>query len=373
MLLHLTEKSEEPLYNQISQQLTHKIINGDLYDGAQLDSIRKLATSQKISINTVRRAYDQLEQDGLIIRQTNNEFYVTSLTSEQKQKISLQRLRASFSILNVIDVFSKKLLSVFNNELLRNVVEENIKIKEELSMARKIQANLLPKKLPNNNFFSIAAYSSPSKIVGGDFYDYIPIDENRFGIVIADACGKGMPAAILISQIQSMIKSEINNGNDIQETLKHLNQQVVNYTPKDRFVTLFYGIYNFKTNEFEYATAGHEYPIVIRENGKLEKLKSGGAALGIIGNASFTTEKIKLHRGDSIVFFTDGVTEAMNPDKEIYGVERLCNLLAENNSVSGDLLIKKILDDLGEFSDDSTGLDDRTVLVIKINELSIDN
>ncbi len=500
MLLHLTEKSEEPLHSQISRQLTHKIIEGDLLDGAELDSIRKLATSQRVSTNTVKRAYEELEQGGLIISQSGKGFYVASLTTEQKQKIYRQRLWGSHSMLNVVETFSKQLISVFDPELLRNLVEENIKqhlmvediffvmlddrtndytilsskyiddeyiinkndeflrvivdlkhptkieslqlenphsslnqemqkrnikiivpfnesgrllgffsltskvsgdtytnqelnllqvlanqfvtalttarfyveaiekrsIDEELAMARQIQANLLPKELPDNDSFSIAAYSSPSKVVGGDFYDYIPIDKNRFGIVIADACGKGMPAALLISQIQAMIKSEINNGNDIVATLQHLNQQVVSYTPKDRFVTLFYGIYDCETGEFEYSTAGHEYPIVTRSTVKLERLQSGGPALGIIENASFVTEKIKLCQGDSIVFFTDGVTETMNENKEIYGVERLCRLLKKNNSDSADFLINNLLDDLEKFNYGKNGLDDRTVLVLKI-------
>jgi phosphoserine phosphatase RsbU/P len=501
MLLHLTEKSEEPLHCQISRQLTNKIIEGDLSDGAEIDSIRKLATSQRVSINTVKRAYDELEQGGLIISQSGKGFYVASLTPEQKQAIAMQRLWGNHSLLNVVETFSKQLISVFDPELLRNLVEENIKqhlmvkgvffvilddrtddykilpskeikekfiiskmdnllktiselklpvkietllvnnqnstlgdeltkrkirlivplserglligffgltakvsavsystnelnllqvlanqfmtalttarfyvetiekrrIDEEMVMARQIQANLLPKELPDNNSFSIAAYSMPSRIVGGDFYDYIPIDDNRFGIVIADACGKGMPAAMLISQIQAMIKSEINHGNDIQETLQHLNQQVVSYTPKDRFVTLFYGIFNLKTNEFEYATAGHEYPIIIPENGKLKKLQAGGPALGIIENASFVTEKIKLHQGESIVFYTDGVTESMNDKKEIYGFERLCELLVKKKSDPADSIIRTILFDLDKFNAGENGVDDRTVLVLKRN------
>ncbi|MBC8181998.1 SpoIIE family protein phosphatase [candidate division KSB1 bacterium] len=357
MLLHLTEKTEEPLHNQISRQLTHKIIEGDLLDGAELDSIRKLATSQRVSINTVKRAYEVLEQDGLIISESGKGFYVASLTPEQKQKNSLQRLWGSHSMLNVVEIFSN----------------EKRRIDEELAMARQIQAGLLPKELPNNEMFSIAAYSSPSKVVGGDFYDYIPIDKNRFGIVIADACGKGIPAAMLISQIQAMIKSELNNGNDIEATLQHLNQQVVSYTPKDKFVTLFFGIYNCGTDEFEYSTAGHEYPIVTRSGGKFERLQSGGPALGIIENVSFVMGKIKLHQGDSIVFFTDGVTETMNPNKEMYGIERLCKLLVKNNCFSPDSMIEKILDDLGKFSVDENGLDDRTFLVMTVNQLSIDN
>jgi len=500
MLLHLTEKSEEPLHCQITRQLTHKIIEGDLQDGVELDSIRRLATSQRVSVNTVKRAYEELRQDGLIISDLGSGFFVASLTEAQKQKIAKQQLWGNHSLLNVVESFSKQLISVFDPEHLRSLAEENLKqhlavksiyfvilddrtgdytilpsttsfekyvipkndvflklitelkypalfetislnkqkselrnelkkreinlivpfndtgqligflalspkvngasytnneislvqvlanqfltalttarfyveaiekrrIEEELTMARQIQFDLLPKELPDNNSFSIAAYSSPSKVVGGDFYDYIPINKNRFALVIADACGKGMPAAMLISQIQAMIKSELNNGNNIEATLRHLNQQVVSYTPKDRFVTLFLGIYNCKTNEFEYATAGHEYPVVIRNSGELERLQSGGPALGIIENASFATEKIKLHRGDSIVFFTDGVTETMNFSKEIYGVERLCDLLLKNNYDSADFMIKKILGDLRKFSKDNNSLDDRTVVVLKV-------
>lgn len=366
MLLHLTEKSEEPLHSQISRQLTNKIIEGDLLDGAELDSIRTFAASQRVSVNTVKRAYEELERDGLIISPTGKGFSVAALTPEQKQTIAMQRLLGSHSMLNVGESFSKQLISVFDPELLRNLVEENLKIEKELAMAQQIQADLLPKELPDNDLFSLAAYSSPSKVVGGDFYDYIPIDENRFGLVIADACGKGLPAAMLISQIQAMVKSEINNGNDIQATLEHLNQQVVCYTPKDRFVTLFYGVYNERTSEFEYATAGHDYPILIRKNSACENLQSGGPALGLLEQAVYETSSVKLNSGDTIVFFTDGLTETMNVEKEIYGIERLSKLLSENHSHKADQLIKTVLDGIDKFSGNETVLDDRTVLVLKV-------
>ena len=194
MLLHLTEKSEEPLHSQISRQLTSKIIKGDLIDGSELDSIRKLATSQRVSINTVKRAYQELEQHGLIFYQPGKGFYIASLTPQQKQAIAKQQRWRSHSLLNAVETYS---------------LEERL-IDEELEMARKIQADLFPKELPDNKLFSVPAYSSPSKMEGGDFYDFFQIDEHHHGIVIADAFGKAMPAALLISQFQQIIKSEFN-------------------------------------------------------------------------------------------------------------------------------------------------------------------
>jgi len=499
MLLHLTDISEEPLHSQISRQLIEKILDGDLENGTELDSIHTLARAQHVSVNTVKRAYATLEQKGLITLQPGKGFLVATLTPEQKQAIALQQSLGSRSLLNVVEHFSRELISVFDPEKLRAIVIQNLqqhlqteqiyftiyddrtdefmllptedfpekviipkneklvhvlsqfripvkieavqfnakdsslvralqarairllvplhegsqllgflglsgrtsglgynkeemnllmvlanqfvtalttarfyveavekrRFEEELNMARLIQADLLPKQLPVNADFELAGYSIPSRAVGGDFYDSIPIDQQRTGLVIADACGSGLPAALLISQIQAMIRSEVHNGNDIAATLSHLNQQVVHFSPKDKFVTLVYGIYDAAARTFEYASAGHDYPVVVRENGRLEFLNVGGPALGFVDSATFEIEKIRLNSGDSLLFYTDGITETMNAFHEEYGVKRLGDLLRKNRQLAAKALVKVILNDLAQFGTDDSLQDDRTILILK--------
>ncbi|MCP4724969.1 MAG: SpoIIE family protein phosphatase, partial [bacterium] len=167
---------------------------------------------------------------------------------------------------------------------------EKKRFEEELSLASKIQQDLLPKELPDNEEFQIAAYSKPSFRVGGDFYDYLPIDEDRFGLVIADACGKGMPAAMLISQIQAILKGEAGSGKPIIQILKHLNKHIKKYTSAQNFTTLFFGIYNRKTGVLEFANAGHNYPVIIRKDGSKELLITTGPALGITTDDDYFVE-----------------------------------------------------------------------------------
>ncbi len=501
MLLNLTNLSAETMHSQISRQLLEKILCGDLSAGYELPTIRALASRQRVGLNTVRRAYEALESDGIIKHESGNRFTVATLSAEQKQTIAKQRLLSSQSPLNVVHIFSKQLFSVFDVEELRNIFKETLqshlsvksvyfarrdeetdryvllasaaepgqyridrqdsflqaisrlkipmpvneirtdnlssalfekllelktrlvfpfrkegrllgfmalsgkssgvkysiedinllmvlagqfvtalttaryyveamekrRMEEELNMARQIQADLLPKELPGDEYIDLAAYSRPSRTVGGDFYDYIPIDEHRLGLVIADACGKGLPAAMIISQIQAMMKSEINNGNDVPTVLKHVNKQVVRFTPKDKFVTLFYGVFDRESQQFEYATAGHNYPVLIRKDGSNENLSVGGPGLGIFSEANFETETVRLQEGDLVFFYTDGVTETMNLKNEEYGEQRLLDMLVRHRHLSARGIIDTMLDDLDNFHSIGPLQDDRTVLVLKSN------
>lgn len=499
MLLNLTEFSTEPLHDQISHQIREKILAGELYDGAELLPARALARTQRLSVQTVERAYRELEREGVITFQNGKGIFVAPLTAEQKKKIAGYRLRGRISPLNVIDDFSKQLSSVFDPEKLRQLLNKNIKdylhitsvyfalfdkktekvillpseefpnsvsitaddnffqaifrlelptqfkeinysgeannlydelrsrnvqvvfplkdtenqlgfialsekisgapflkedldvltiltnqfvtalttarfyieavekrrMEKELHTARQIQQNLLPKELPNNEHFQLAAYSKPSCVVDGDFYDYLPIDERRFGLVIADACGKGMPAAMLISQIYAMTKSEVNNGNSIQCVLKNVNNQLVQFTPSEKFATLFYGVFNKVTGVFQYANAGHNYPILVRHDGSIELLKAGGPLLGVFHNAKYKTDVVSLGSGDFICFYTDGVTETMDIMEKEYGEQHLQDTLIRSRSHSAQDIIHEVIEDLNKFQSSDLLQDDRTIMILK--------
>ncbi len=336
MLLNLTEYSTEPLYDQITRQLMDKIIEGDIRDGEALEPINNFARSQHVSISTAKRAYEHLAREGLIQSKGDGNYSVAFLSAEKKREIAVQK-----------------------------VLEENVS-RSELEMAREIQANLLPDVLPDEEYLSIAAISSPSSAVGGDFYDYIPLSGKRHGLIIADACGKGLPAAMLISQIQAMLKSELNNGSTLQKTLMNLNDQIARFTPKDKFITLFFGIYNEASGRLEYANAGHNFPIIVRANGVTEYLGKGGPALGIASDVAYTLDSIYLGVDDVVLLYTDGITETMNYAKEEYGEKRLLEMLRGNRFNSVHRILDAILDDVHAFENNETQHDDRTMLILKI-------
>ena len=310
-----------------------------------------MARTQHVSVNTVKRACEDLQRDGLITSKQEKGFFVAPLTPEQKQAITNQRLLGSQSPLNVVDAVEKR------------------RMEEELTMARQIQVDLLPKELPNNEYMSLATYSAPSRTIGGDFYDYLPIDENRCGLVIADGCGKGLPAAMIISQIQAMLKSELNNGNNIQRILENVNRQVVRHTTKDKFVTLFFDVYNLTTGEFDYSNAGHNYPILVRKNGQSECLLASSPALGLVDTAIYETGKERLDVDDILLFFTDGVTETLDAAQEMYGEERLLDLLVRNRHLDTQGLVTAILEDLHKFNTDESLQDDCTIMVLKAGKI----
>jgi len=364
MLFNLTEVSSEPIYRQLSRQLTEKILAGDISIGEGLASVRVIARKEHINIHTVQKAYRILERHGLIHRRKDGSYVVASFTAYEIEKI-LEECTSSESNENKTsqNSFEKKNTIDFHKLLL-----EKQQFEEELKLAVQIQASLLPKYLPNDRVLNVAAYSRPSRGVGGDFYDWIRINDNRSAVVIADACGKGLPAAFMVSQIQALIRSEISNENSVQRVLDHMNKQLIRLTLKNRFVTLFLGEFNKSTQEFTYCRAGHNYPFLIRQDGNCEFLEIGGPALGIFNEAEYEAGTISLISGDLLFFYTDGLTEAMDGECKEFGEERLMRLLISQRNKNSDEIISSIVEDLQKFCNRDPQ-DDRTMLVMKLNKI----
>jgi sigma-B regulation protein RsbU (phosphoserine phosphatase) len=340
MLIHTTDFSNEPLHRQICQQLMAKILTGDLQQGAELQPVHLLAREQRISVNTVERAYQDLAREGLITYANGAGACVNALSAAQKQALATHCL--------------------FGN------AQESRRLEEELMMAQKIQARLLPGTLPNHTRLQLAAYSEASRPLGGDYYDCLPLDTHRFGLVIADACGKGLPAAMLICQIQAIIKNEICHGSSLRQALQNLNQYVKRYSSARHFVTLFYGIFDERTGVLEFANAGHNHPILTRNNGQQEFLQTTGPALGVLAEANHQIQMIKINGGDGVLFYTDGVTETMNRRREEFGEQRLQNFLVSQRRRSAAEMIRLLIEDLNSFRASAFLQDDRTMMMLKV-------
>lgn len=269
--------------------------------------------------------------------------------------------------INLLIVMSNQFVAALKTTQYHSEMLEKRCIEKDLNSARQIQANLLPKGLPDDELVSVAAYSKSSQKVGGDFYDCIMIDEYRFALVIGDACGKGVPAAMLISQIQGLVKSAITSGKRRSEIMESLNRHLKEHTTSDNFATLFYGIYDIRTGVFKYSNGGHNYPIIVRKNGETEFLNSTGPALGISLDAKHSNEKITLKKGDSLLMYTDGVTETMKLTGEQYGEQRLLDVFASSRNLKANQTIDKILTDLRIFHEVEPLQDDRTLLILKKN------
>ncbi len=275
--------------------------------------------------------------------------------------------RYSAEDFNLLGVLSNQMVTALTNARLYVESLEKLRLEEELNMARQIQLDLLPSCPPEMACAAISAQSMPSRTVGGDFYDFIPTKVNRrMGIVIADASGKGMPAALMIAQVHAMIHSEVNNGNSIATMLENMNNQVAQSTSPEKYVTLFYGELDEETGLFHFANAGHNYPILVRSNGEVVLLETGGPLIGAFQNMHYESSSIRLQPGDVLFFFTDGLSEAMNENGEEYSEDRIRKLIINNRERDPQTLMEMILEDVRKFDPHIPPQDDTTMITMKI-------
>lgn len=254
----------------------------------------------------------------------------------------------------------------FNNNYIENIREiegEKERIEAELDIATKIQAANLPTEPIENDKYIVNGYSKPAKEVGGDFFDYYNLDDDHLAIVIGDASGKGVPAAILAMITQVMIKQLLKHNQDPSRILYLLNNQLCENNTESMFITLWLGIYNKTTNELIFSNAGHNPPL-IKEKGKFNYLNiDTGIVLGIMEDFEFVKEEIIL--SDEIILYTDGITDANNNKNEMYGEDKLLNFFNEFKHETDP--IRPLLNNINNFTKDVEQFDDMTLLYLKRN------
>lgn len=251
----------------------------------------------------------------------------------------------------------------YTNEYIENIHEiesEKERIKTELDIADKIQKSNLPTHSIENEDYTIYGFSKPAKEVGGDFYDHYPIDDDNVAIIIGDASGKGVPAALLSTITQSIIKQLLKSETDPSKVLYMLNNQLCENNTECMFVTLWLGIYNNKTKNITFSNAGHNPPLIM-EDGQFKALKvNNGIVLGIMNDYEFKTEKINISKG--IIVYTDGITDAKNSNDEFYGENRVIDFL--NNHNFENKVITKLLLDIDKFAGTEEQFDDMTLVLL---------
>ena len=253
----------------------------------------------------------------------------------------------------------------FNNQYIENIRDiegEKERIAAELDIATKIQAANLPTEPIENNNYIVNGYSKPAKEVGGDFFDYYDLDDDHLAIVIGDASGKGVPAAILAMITQVLINQLLQHEQDPSKILYQLNNLLSENNPETMFITLWLGIYNKTNNKLIFSNAGHNPPL-IKENDKFRYLDiDTGIVLGVMEDFDYITEEITIPK--ELVLYTDGITDANNNDNEMYGEDRLLNFFNEfKNNVDP---IKPLLTNIHSFTKDTAQFDDMTLLYLKI-------
>ena len=243
-------------------------------------------------------------------------------------------------------------------------------IKGDLAVAREIQQAILPRVFPpfpeEVEHMDIAASMNAAKDVGGDFYDFFRIDADRIGFTIADVSGKGVPAAIFMAVSRTLIRATGIRGVTASECITYINGLLAKESVNYMFVTVFYGIYNCRTGEVTYANAEHNPPYVMRADGSLETLPmSKDLVAGVIDDYQFTEETLHLEPGDTLLLFTDGVTEATDTEENEYGEERLSMLLSHSSKLTCQEIVDKVKADVKAFAGEAEQSDDITLLALK--------
>jgi phosphoserine phosphatase RsbU/P len=235
--------------------------------------------------------------------------------------------------------------------------------RRELDEARRIQQKLLPQTMPQMDGCEIAASWQPAAGVGGDCFDAIPFSARRLGLSIADVVGKGIPAALLMSNLQAAVRAFATGAAQPAEICHQVNRILCGRIAEGRFISFFYCVTDDEEKTLVYANAGHYPPILVRADGTVERLTAGGAVLGVFNDATYEQGSVTFQGGDRLVLYTDGITEAFNGDDEEFGESRLLDLVVEHRGCSAPALQARLAEAVAAFSNGRFH-DDATLIVL---------
>lgn len=269
----------------------------------------------------------------------------------------------------VTGIANQAAMAIVNARLHRQAIERQ-RLEKELEIARTIQMNLLPKQYPQLPGVDFAAMSLPARQVGGDYYDFIPLEGGRTGIVLADVSGKGVAAAILITSIRASLRVEAMQAGDepVDEIVSAVNQWTCRDATNNMFATMILAAYEPSTRELTYTNAGHCFPLLFRKSGELETLETGGCFLGIMDVVEYEMGRTVVQPGDTLVFYSDGVTDSHNSENHLFGTERLVEVIRANISLSAGDLRDEIHEATLDWRGSHEQFDDLTIVVAKFQE-----
>jgi GAF domain-containing protein len=278
--------------------------------------------------------------------------------------------------LEIITGISQQAALAIQNDFLQYEMVEQERLEREMQLAREIQRAFLPQSVPDLPGWELKVRWRTAREVGGDFYDYFRLPGNRLGMVIADVADKGMPAALFMTLVRTLVRATVTEIDSPADVLERANDIIVPDAPSGMFVTIFYAVLDLDTGELEFANAGHNLPVVMRgQSCQLELLRRGGMALGVQEGNHIQGWKTRLEAGDYLILYTDGVTEAFSPQGEVFGEPRLYQTIesaAVCKSDAGDLTAQDVLEKIDqavlEFIGDGLPSDDLTLLVLRRQE-----
>ena len=243
-------------------------------------------------------------------------------------------------------------------------------LQNELSVASIMQQSILPTKFPKRDNYDVHASMKPARSVGGDFFDIVTLDSGRIGIAIADVSDKGVPAALFMMSSRTLLKGSAIGLGAPGDVLQEVNNLLCEDNETAMFVTLLYAVYNPDSGRFTYANGGHNPPVVINADGESTQLPlTGGVALGLVSGLEYEQNSIVLQPGETVVLYTDGVTEAMNIDQEEFGMERLEQLFMGAAPANAEEANATVFESVNEFAGDASQSDDITCMTLRRHEV----
>src|SRR6202790_1412769 len=275
------------------------------------------------------------------------------------------RRPAAFSKLDrqILDALAGDAASILDNARLVERERERQRMEQEINIARDIQQALLPRDFREFPHLAVSGINFPCLSVGGDYFDVFPLSDKRTAFLIADVSGKGLGAALLTTMLQGAL-SGMTLGTDPARVFNHVNRFLCGHSEVGRYATMFFGILD-QDGEMDYINAGHPSPFLIRHGVAEEPFTEGSYPVGLVQEAEYVTARVKLEPGDTLILFSDGVTEAMDPGEELYGVPRLREVLTGQSDCALDKLQKSILESVENFAKGAHQADDLTLLIVR--------
>lgn len=263
----------------------------------------------------------------------------------------------------ILDALAADAASILDNARLVEKERERQVLEQQIAIARDIQQALLPKNLGNFPHLCVSGVNFPCLSVGGDYFDVFPLDEHRTAFLLADVSGKGLGAALVTTMLQGAL-SGMTLGTDPARVLNHVNRFLCDHVEVGRYATMFFGVLD-DSGRMEYINAGHPSPILLRGGKAEEAFTEGSFPVGLVPEAEFSATTLQLEPNDTLLLFSDGVTEAMDPDEELYGVTRLRGLVEGKDAMALDDIQKMVLESVENFARGARQADDLTVLLVR--------
>lgn len=267
--------------------------------------------------------------------------------------------------IEILQFFADAAAISLEKAILHHQILEKKKLEEQMQIAKEVQSGLLPVRPPDIIGYDIADIFIPTFEIGGDYYDYINLDDDNCAIVIADVSGDGIPAALIMASFRAMLRNQLRLYSDVTEIMNFLNRQIPEIIRKRDFITAFLAKLNYSEHKFYYTNCGHNPPIFLKSDGSIELLEKGGPALNILYDTNFNSGSVNLSPGDQIILYTDGVTEIFGSDSKEYGFDRLLKIILDSKDKSASEIIKDVVESTRNFSATQLYRDDFTLLVIK--------